>query len=103
MRCLNVCQARPCRDETKIGQPDGGGCHIVVAAGRVDDRERVASPHEHPQHTVKLELVGDAFNRRFGVSSAYAPIRDRALGIRFQHAYPLTILHGGNCQADGKR
>ena len=67
---LNVCQTWPCWDETKIGQPDGGGCHIVVAAGRVDDRERVASPHEHPQHTVKLErsvmrsTVGSELARR---------------------------------------
>jgi hypothetical protein len=103
IRCLNVRQTWPCWNEAKIGQPDGGGGDIVVAAGRVDNRERVPSPLEHPQHTLKLERISDPFDSRFGMSSAYAPIRDRSLGIRLQHAYPLTILHGGDCQADGKR
>ena len=57
-----------------------------LAAGRVDDRERIAPPHEHPQRTLKLEPVGNPFHGRVGISSAYAPVRDGALGIRLQHA-----------------
>jgi hypothetical protein len=78
MRCLNVRQAWPRRDETKIGHPDGGGCNIVITAGRVDDRERVAPPHERPQRTLELKPVSNPFHRRVGISSAYAPVRDGA-------------------------
>jgi hypothetical protein len=40
---LDVRLARPCRNETKVGQRDGLGHNIAVAARRVDDRKRVAS------------------------------------------------------------
>src|SRR5262249_19721056 len=99
-RCLDVRLTRSCRNETKVCRPNGSGNKIVVAAGRVNDRQRAASLLEGAQGALELEPIGDPLDDRFGVNSTRRPVRDRALAIGLQYEDTLAILHGGDRQTD---
>src|SRR5262249_36664232 len=99
-RRLDIRLTRSRWNETKVSRPNGIGYKVVVAARRIDDRQRAAPPLEASQGALKLEPVGDPLDDWFWVSSTRRPVRDRALPIGLQHEHPLAILHGRDRHTD---
>jgi hypothetical protein len=102
MKGLDVCDARPRRDQAQIGMANGR--RVCGPAGRgIDDRQRHVLLFERGQPLGKVACGIDGLDEFVGIGPPALPVGECALLACLDQADGVSGRNRGKREADGKR